>query len=88
MFRHFKKDYIPSKLSLIALAISLKLNNDNIYILLNRAGYVLSKSIAFDMIIKTIIENDEIYRKNVNPVMYINNILFELDLPLLMTREI
>lgn len=83
MYRHIKSDYRPTKVSLLALAISLELQTDEIYLLLQKAGYVLSKSIAFDMVIKYLLENPQTAKN----VFYINDILYELNLPLLMTRE-
>lgn len=83
MFRHIKSDYLPSKVSLLALAISLELTPDDIYYLMQKAGYVLSNSIAFDMVIKWLLENSQMKIS----LSYINDVLYELDLPLLMTRE-
>lgn len=83
MYRHFRSDYHPTKVSLLALAISLELKTDEIYFLLQKAGYVLSESIAFDMVIKYLLENPQTAKN----VFYINDVLYELNLPLLMTRE-
>ena len=83
MFRHIKTGYLPSKASLLALAISLELKPDEIYSLKQKAGYVLSNSIAFDMVVKWLLENSQIKIS----LFYINDVLYELNLPLLMTRE-
>ena len=83
MYRHIRSDYHPTKGSLLGLAISLDLQTDEIYLLLQKAGYVLSESIAFDMVIKHLLENPQTAKS----VFYINDILYELNLPLLMTRE-
>lgn len=85
MYRRIKSDYHPTKTSLIALAISLDLKLEEIYSLLQKAGYILSESIAYDMTIKWLLE----YTSNnmQNRLFYINDILYELELPLLMTRE-
>lgn len=83
MYRRIRYDYSPTKNSLLALAISLELQTDEIYLLLQKAGYVLSESIAFDMVIKYLLENPQTAKN----VFYINDILYELNLPLLMTRE-
>ena len=45
-------DYQPSKETAIALCIGLKLNLEESNILLNKAGYSLSKSNKFDVIIE------------------------------------
>lgn len=83
MYRRIKSGYHPTKTSLLALAISLELETDEIYLLLQKAGYVLSKSIAFDMVVKYLLENQQA-EKN---LFYINDVLYELKLQLLMTRE-
>lgn len=83
MYRRIKTDYHPTKASLLALAISLELETDKINLLLQKAGYVLSKSIAFDMVVRYLLENS----KMTKDLFYINQVLYELDLPLLMTRE-
>ncbi len=85
MYRRIKSDYHPTKTSLIALAISLDLKLEEIYSLLQKAGYILSESIAYDMTIKWLLENTS--NNMQNRLFYINDILYELELPLLMTRE-
>jgi len=84
MFRHIKTDYNPAKTSLLALAISLELKIDEIEILLQKAGYVLSASIAFDMVVKWLLIN---HKTKKNLLWEVNDILYELNLPLLMARE-
>lgn len=84
MFHHIKTDYHPTKTSLLALAISLELKIEEINLLLQKAGYVLSASIPLDMVIKYLLER---YLEKHNCLDIINNELFKLDLPRLMTRE-
>lgn len=50
-------DYRPSKETAVSFALSLKLNLDEAYDLLRRAGYALSPSSKFDLIIQFFIEN-------------------------------
>lgn len=61
-----EKDYNPSKITAIAFAISLKLNLDETQDLLSRAGYTLSPSNKFDVIIEFFLEqaNYDIYEIN------------------------
>lgn len=83
MYRRIRVNYRPTKISLLALAISLELKKNEIYFLLQKAGYVLSESIAFDMVVKYLLDNSQ---SAIN-LFQVNEILYELNLPLLMTRE-
>ena len=64
------KDYNPSKRTAIALAVALELNLDQTLDLLGKAGYTLSHSSQFDLIIEYLI-NAEVY-----DIMKINEVLF------------
>ena len=74
-FNHIKntKDYRPKKKTVAALAIGMKLNMKDTNTLMERAGFVLSRSSKFDLIIRYCIEH-QIY-----DIFRINEILFEED---------
>lgn len=71
------KGYMPSKRTVIALAVALELTLDETEDLLRRAGFALSRSQKFDVIVEYFIINGhyDIYE--------INEVLFKYDQPLL-----
>lgn len=71
------KNYMPSKRTAIALAISMRLSLDETDALLGRAGYTLSRAIIFDVIVKYFIVNGKY------DIFEINEVLFAYDQPLL-----
>ena len=71
------KGYMPSKKPVIALAVALELSLMETRDLLERAGFALSRSVIFDVIIE-----DFLTRKNYD-VYEINNVLVEYDQSLL-----
>ena len=70
-------DYTPSKPTVIAFAVALELNLDQTEDLLERAGFALSRSRKFDVIVEFFIKN----RKY--DIFQINEVLFSYDQPLL-----
>lgn len=80
--QHFSKirnnpNYQPTKPTAIAFALALELDLEGTYDLIGRAGFTLSKSSKFDLIIRYFIEHKE-YN-----VVAINVALYEFDQPLL-----
>lgn len=69
--------YKPSKPTVFAFAIALELSLPETHRLLNRAGFALSHSSKFDIILEYFIKT-----RNYN-IYEINEVLFEFDLPLL-----
>ena len=71
------RGYMPSKKTAVALAVALELSLDETDDLLERAGFALSRSVLFDVIVKFFI-----MRKKYD-IYEINNALFEYDQPIL-----
>ena len=86
MYRHIKSGRYLTKISLLALTISLGCTIDEIHTVLQKAGYVLSESIAFDMVVLWLLQNTG-GKKEKELLLCINDVLYELELPLLMTRD-
>jgi O-acetyl-ADP-ribose deacetylase (regulator of RNase III) len=71
------KGYRPGKRTVIALAIALELSLEETEDLLRKAGYALTRSEKFDVIIEFFIKNGRY------DIFEINEVLFKYDLPLL-----
>ena len=72
-----RPDYIPSKKTVIALALALELSLDETQAFLERAGFTLSRSILFDVIIEYFISHGKY------DIFEINGVLFAHKQPLL-----
>ena len=71
------KGYMPSKRRILALAVALELTLTETDDLLKRAGYALSHSQKFDVIVEFFIVNGKY------DIFEINEVLFKYDQPLL-----
>lgn len=71
------KNYHPSKQTCVAFALALKLSREGTDSLLRSAGYALSNSSKFDVIIEFFIN------RGIYDIYEINNTLYEYDQPLL-----
>lgn|SRR5690554_3116408 len=63
-------NYQPSKTTAIALAIALELNLDETQKLLQKAGYYLTRSSRFDLIIMYFIEHENYDFNEINHILY------------------
>lgn len=86
MLRYIKSEKLPSKETLLAVAISLGVETAEIQRLLKAAGYALSASLPNDAVVLWLLKHDERESKSESPLFHINEVLDELGLPLLMTR--
>ncbi|MDE6727846.1 MAG: hypothetical protein K2J80_07900 [Oscillospiraceae bacterium] len=68
----------------MAITLSLNMSLDELQIILKKYGYCLSESVAADMVVKWFIT----YRNGCGEkILYsVNEVLEEMELPLLMTR--
>lgn len=65
-----KEDYIPTKKTILALAIALKLNTRETNELLAKAGYALSDCSRFDLIVKYHIDNKNYNLKEIDQALF------------------
>lgn len=65
-----QKDYLPSKRTLLALAIAMELSMDETQALLREAGFAFSPSILFDVIVEYFISHQQYDLDEINAVLY------------------
>lgn len=88
MFRYYKVK-CPSKQALLALTLSLEMNEEAVDELLRKYGYCLSASIAGDVVVRWYIRQGSEKRKGGREVLFeVNETLERMALPLLMTRQV
>lgn len=85
MYHYICSGKYITKYSIISIGIILEHDYIKLDDLLTKAGYKLSNSIAYDAVIKYHIENK--LEKNIRLLDIINETLYSLNLPLLMTRS-
>ena len=64
------KDYVPSKKTIISLALSLELSLEETQKLLKKAGFTLSHSILFDVIVEYFITQKNYNRFDINEELF------------------
>jgi hypothetical protein len=86
MFRYYKKT-CPTKQALLAVAVSLGLQPQEMDGLLRTCGYCLSHSMVTDLVVVRIVTSGS-GKENRNMLLHeINGVLYAMGLPLLMTRQ-
>lgn len=87
MYQYINNDRNPTKQTVLAIAAAMDLNLEDTRRLLKSAGYVLSKSVPSDAVILWLFSRNESNQSAIPLLFQINEILYTLDMPLLMTRE-
>ena len=87
MFHHIKNGKHLRKETVLALLIVMELSVSEIQVTLKKAGFVLSNAIARDVVIMWLLENELDNKKGEKRLLYINDKLYALELPLLTTRS-
>jgi hypothetical protein len=68
-----ERDYKPSKNTVISFGLALKLSNHGMDALLESAGYALSRSVIFDLVIRFCVENRIYSISDVNALLLAKN---------------
>lgn len=85
MFNYYRQ-HEPTKQALLSIAITLKLSLNETDRLLHKYGYCLSHSLPNDMVIMYFLETEKHSNNRSALLEEINNVLYNMDFPLLMTR--
>lgn len=86
MVHHMRKGQHLRKEAIIALFIVLEQELENIQVLLKKAGYILSDALPNDVVIMWLLRHEVCFLNGANRLLKINDVLEEMDFPLLMTR--
>lgn len=86
MFRYYKTAE-PTKQALMAIAVSLNMTLEETDELLHKYGYCLSKSLTADMVVCWHLSTHASAAKGSHLLDSINETLYDMELPLLMTRQ-
>ncbi|MBD5089834.1 MAG: hypothetical protein HDT30_13670 [Clostridiales bacterium] len=84
MYQYIAKGRKPTKETVLALSLSLDLKLEEIEMLLKNAGYVFSKALPNDMVIFYMLTHRQECKAPL--LFHVNEVLQELELPLLVTR--
>jgi hypothetical protein len=68
-----ERDYRPSKSTVISFGLALKLSDNEMGTLLESAGYALSRSVIFDLVISFCLENKIYSITDVNTLLLARN---------------
>lgn len=88
MLQYYMEGKAPTKQALLAISISMELSASEMNALLRTYGYCLSKSLPNDAVVSWYIENKDTHKSTASLLNSINEVLEELELPLLMTKSI
>ena len=83
---NYCRQHEPTKQALLSISIILKLSLNETNKLLHKYGYCLSRSLPNDMVIIYFLETEKNTNNRVALLEEINNVLYSMDFPLLMTR--
>ena len=86
MIHHMRKGQHLRKEAIIALLVVLEQELEDIQVLLKKAGYILSNSLPNDVVIMWLLKHEVCFLNGANSLLKINDVLEEMEFPLLMTR--